>query len=46
MREFAYDRLMAEVNAAAPSNGDGATTGGADIDDAGPPEDEGDDPAS
>ena len=47
LREFAYDRLMAEVNAAAaPSNGDGATTGGSDVDVVGPPEDGGDDPAS
>lgn len=46
LREFAYDRLMAEVNAAAvPSNGGGAPNGGPDIDGADRPEDGGDDPA-
>ena len=47
LREFAYDRLMTEVNAVAvPSDGDGAQTGGSDTDVVGPPEDDGDDPAS
>ena len=46
LREFAHDRLMAEVSAATVPNGDGAATGGSVVDDAGPPEDDGDDPAS
>ena len=46
LREFAYDRLMTEVNAGnAASNVGGTTTRGSDLDGADRPEDGGDDPA-
>ena len=45
LREFAYDRLMAEVNSGNAAS-DSAQTGGPDTDVVGQPEDDGDDPAS
>ena len=44
LRKFAYDRLMAEVNAGDAAS-DGAQTSGPDTDVVGQPEDDGDDPA-